>query len=96
MHPHIAMMHNVRISPRGVLLFCLFLVLFGAAMRLDGGTGYFGPVWTVLVWSGLLFGSLLLCARLFASRHDPDIARRIQARGAYGLLPAKLREWLFS
>lgn len=89
-------MHNVRISPRGVLLFCLFLVLFGAAMRLDGGTGYLGLVWTVLVWSGLLFGSLLLCARLFASRRDPETARRIQARGAYGLLPAKLRDWLFS
>ena len=89
-------MHGFRISPRGVLFFCLSLVLFGAAMQADGETRTLGFVWMILVWSGLLFGSLLLCARLFASRHDPDAARRIQARGAYGLLPARLRDWLFS
>ena len=95
MTPHIADMRDLRISPRGVLLFCLFLVLFGAAMRMDGRTGYMNLAWMILVWSGLLFGSLLLGIRLFASRHDPEAARRIQARGAYGLLPAKLRDWLF-
>ncbi|HEX7919594.1 MAG TPA: hypothetical protein VF583_01465 [Bradyrhizobium sp.] len=96
MLPHLATMQDFRVSPRGVVTFCLFIVLFGAAMKLDGAVGYVRIVWTILVWNGLLLGSLLLVARLFAARHDPEAARRIQAQGAYGLLPARLRDWLFS
>ncbi len=43
-------------------------------------------VWTILVWSGLLF----------TARHDPAAVRRIQAQGAYGLLSPRLRDWLLS
>lgn len=96
MMPHTPAMRDFRISPRGMLWFCLFIVLFGAAMKLDDTVGHVRIVWTILVWSGLLLGSLLLVARLFAARHDPETARRIQAQGAYGLLPARLRDWLFS
>ena len=86
---------DFRISPTGVLYFCLFLVLFGAAMKLDGGTGRLNAVWSLLVWSGLITGSLLLLARLWASRHNREAARRIQAKGVYGLLPSRIRDWLF-
>jgi hypothetical protein len=89
-------MREFRISPRGVLYFCLFLVLFGAAMKADEGTGYLNVAWTILVWGGLLFGSLLLLARLWAVRHDAEAGRRVREQGAYGLLPPKLRDWLFS
>jgi hypothetical protein len=89
-------MHNFRTSPRGLIYFCLFLVLFGAAMKLDDQTGYLNVAWTISVWGGLFLGSLVLLGRLWASRSNPDGARRIVARGAYGLLPVKLRDWLFS
>jgi hypothetical protein len=88
-------MRDFRVSPKGITFFCLFLVLFGLAIKADGGTGYGNLVWSILIWSVLLIGSLLLLARLWASRHDPVAARRIAARGAHGLLPAKLRDWLF-
>ena len=89
-------MRDFRISPRGVLYFCLFLVLFGAAMKADAGTGYLDKAWTILVWSGLLVGSLLLLARLWAVRHDAGVSRLVGEKSAYGLLPPRLRDWLFS
>jgi hypothetical protein len=88
-------MRDFRVSPKGILYFSIFLVLFGATMRLDGGTGPFSAVWRLLFWSGLITGSLLLLARLWAFRHDGEAARSIQAKGAYGLLPSKVRDWLF-
>jgi hypothetical protein len=89
-------MRNFQISPRGLLYFLVFLVLFAGAMAVDGGSGYLSRMWVVLVWSLLLLGSVLLYARLWTSRHDPDAGRRIQARGLFGLLPQRLRDWIFS
>jgi len=89
-------MQNFRVSPRGLAYFCLFLVLFTAAIKVDGGTGYGNVVWTIMVWSELLVGSLLLFTRLWVSNRDPGAVRRITSQGAYGLLPAKVRDWLFS
>ena len=89
-------MRDFRVSPRGILCFCLFVALFGAAMMLDQATGRLNLLWSVFVWAGLFVGSVILSSRLWAVRHDPEATRRIQARGAYGLLPAKLRDWLFS
>ena len=89
-------MRDFRVSPRGILCFCLFVALFGAAMMLDEATGRLNLLWSVFVWAGLFVGSVIQPDRLWAAIHDPEAARRIQARGAYGLLPAKLRDWLFS
>jgi uncharacterized membrane protein YhaH (DUF805 family) len=84
-------MHGFRISPRGVLYFCIFVVAFAAAIKAGGGSGTGNLIWTVLIWSFVLLGSLVLLARLWASRHDADASGRAIAKGAYGLLPPWLR-----
>jgi len=89
-------MSEFRVSPRGGAYFCLSVALFGIAMMLDGGTGRLSVLWTAMVWAALIAGSLILIARFWTARHDPKAVRKIQAQGAYGLLPAKLRHWLFS
>jgi hypothetical protein len=88
-------MHGFRVSPKGLIYFSLFVVLFTAAIMAGGGTGYGNLVWQIFRWGVLLVGSLLLLTRLWAARSDPDATRRIEAKGLYGLTPKKLRDWLF-
>jgi hypothetical protein len=88
-------MRGFRVSAKGFIYFCVFVVLFTAAIMVGGGTGYGNLVWQIFRWGLLLVGSLLLLTRLWAARHDPDATRRIEAKGLYGLTPPKLRDWLF-
>jgi hypothetical protein len=88
-------MRDLRVSPKGLIYFCLFAVLLSAAIVADHGTGYGNAVWQIFRWGVVLVGSLLLLTRLWAARHDPDAARRVEAKGLYGLTPPKLRDWLF-
>jgi hypothetical protein len=88
-------MRDFRVSPKGLIYFCLFVALLIVATKANLGTGYGNVVWQVFRWGVLLAGSLLLLTRLWAARHDPDAARRVEAKGLYGLTPPKLREWLF-
>jgi hypothetical protein len=88
-------MRDFRVSPKGLIYFCLFVVLLIVAIKASLGTGYGNLVWQVFRWGALLVGSLLLLTRLWAARHDPDAARRIEAKGLYGLTRPKLRDWLF-
>jgi hypothetical protein len=88
-------MSGFRVSPKGIIYFCLFVVALTVAIKANLGTGYGNVVWQVFRWGVLLVGSLLLLTRLWRVRHDPDAARRIQAKGLYGLTPPKLRDWLF-
>lgn len=85
--PYTLGMRDFRVSARGLICFCLLVVLLSAAITADRETGYGGVVWQILLWGVLLAGSLLLLARLWAARHDPDAARRIEAKGLYGLTP---------
>jgi hypothetical protein len=88
-------MRDFRLWLYAFLYLCLFLLLFGAAIGIDRGSSYLSDAWAVLFWSGVLLGSLLFYARLWAFRRNPDAARHIEARGIFGLLPAKLRDWIF-
>jgi hypothetical protein len=88
-------MRHFRFSPKGLIYFCLFVVLFSAAIMADHGTGYGNLIWNIFVWGALVVGSLLLLSRIWLARRDPDAQRRIVAKGAYGLLPPKLRKWFF-
>jgi hypothetical protein len=88
-------MRGFRISPKGFIYFSLFVVLLIVAIKTNLGTGYGNVVWQIFRWGVLLVGSLLLLSRLWRARHDPAAARRIEAKGLYGLTPPKLRDWLF-
>jgi hypothetical protein len=88
-------MRNFRVSPKGLIYFCLFGVLVTVAILAGGGTGYGNVAFQIFRWGVLLVGSLLLLTRLWAVRHDPDAVRRTEAKGLYGLTPPKLRNWLF-
>jgi hypothetical protein len=88
-------MRDFRVSARGFIYLCLFAVLLIVAIKANLGTGYGNVAWQIFRWGVLLIGSLLLLTRLWATRHDPNAARRIEAKGLYGLTPPKLRDWLF-
>jgi hypothetical protein len=88
-------MRDFRASAKGFVYLCLFAVLLVVAIKANLGTGYGNDVWQVFRWGVLLVGSLVILTRLWAARHDTDAARRIEAKGLYGLTPPRLRDWLF-
>jgi hypothetical protein len=89
-------MERTSFSPRSLIYFCLFLSVFGALVTLDKGSGLFSQAWPLIILGALAVASILLCARLWSVRRDDDALRRVEARGFYGLLPPRLRDWLFS
>ncbi len=89
-------MQDVRFSPRALILFCLAAAIFGGLVAIDKGTGPISRAWPIVLWSGVAIGSVLVAARLWRARRDGEQLRRAEAKGVYGLLPPKVRDWLFS
>lgn len=89
-------MRAFRVTPKGFIYFCLFVVLFTAAVLATRGTQYGSIAWPIFLAVALL----LLVTRPWVTRRDPDAASRQKAAAdyfpaTYGLLPPKVRDWFF-
>jgi hypothetical protein len=89
------MKSRLQFSPRALLSFAIFLVSFGALIALNKGTGLVTRIWLPLFWGGVGLASLAIYLRLWRARGSSDEMRKVEARSLYGVLPPKLREWLF-
>jgi hypothetical protein len=89
-------MRAFRVTPKGFIYFCLFVVLFTAAVLATRGTQYGSIAWPIFLAVALL----LLVTRPWVTRRDPDAASRQKAAAdyfpaTYGLFPPKVRDWFF-
>ena len=89
------MKRRLQFSPRALLSFVIFLVGFGALVALDKGTGLVSRIWLPLFWGGVGLTSLAIYVRMCRARGSSDEVRNVEARSLYGVLPSKLRDWLF-
>jgi hypothetical protein len=89
-------MRDFRVSPKGLIYFCLFAALFAAAVMATTGTEYGSIAWPIFPAIVLL----LLLRRPWVTGRDPDAASRRKGSTDYfpstfGLLPPKVRDWFF-
>ncbi|MDQ0471360.1 hypothetical protein [Labrys wisconsinensis] len=78
-----------------VLVLAIVLVGFGGLVALDARTGLVSRAWLPLFWGAVLLAAILIQVRAWKARASRVAMRKIEARSLYGLLPERLREWLF-
>ena len=88
-------MGRVHFSPKAFAGFVVFLVAFGLLVSMDQGSGPISRAWPVLMSVFLLGGTFAIYRRMWRARNSSDDIRRAEAQGLYGVLPKKLRVWLF-
>jgi hypothetical protein len=86
---------DIRISPKACLFFVLFLCCFGVLVFLDQGTGVVSHIWVPLIWGLIALASLAIYVRIWRARRNFDDVKKIEAQGLYGIMPPRLRNWLF-
>ncbi|MCV0385164.1 MAG: hypothetical protein K5821_01840 [Nitrobacter sp.] len=91
----LGMKGRLEVSPKAGLLFVFFLFCFDVLFALDRGEGVVSHIWGPLVWGLIAFASLAIYIRIWRVRKNPGEMRKIEAQSLYGILPLKLRNWLF-
>jgi hypothetical protein len=82
-------------SPRGLLTFILFMTGFAALILMDQGSGPLSRAWPFLMLCLMVGATVAICRRIWSERSDFEKVRRIESQSLYGVLPRKVREWLF-
>jgi hypothetical protein len=85
----------LQFSPLALLSFAIFLVGFGALLAMDKGSGVVSRIWSPLFWGTLLLAAVAIYVRIWRARGSIDEVRKIEAQSLHGILPLKLRDWLF-
>jgi hypothetical protein len=94
-------MKHVHFSTRGLLYLAVLAVLAVLAAILsvlgavDQGSGLVSRVWPFLNFGFLFIASALIYQRMWRARGNPDEIKKIEAQSLYGVLPPKVRNWLF-
>lgn len=88
-------MGRVHFSPKAFAGFVVFLVAFGLLVSMDQGSGPISRAWPILMSVFLLGGTFAIYRQMWRARNSSDDIRRAEAQGLYGVLPKKLRIWLF-
>jgi hypothetical protein len=86
-------MNSVQFRPRGLVYLASFLVVVGALLALDKGSGPVTHVWPWLVLCAWTIASVAIIVRLWRHRHSPDDLKKAQL-GIYPLLPRKMQKWM--
>ena len=60
------------------------------------GSGVVGRIWLPLFWGTVLLAAVAIYLRIWRARGSIDEVKKIEAQSLYGILPPKLRDWLFS
>jgi hypothetical protein len=84
-----------RFSPNGLFVFVLFMIGFAILLSMDKGYGPFSRAWPFLMLSLVISAALAICHHMWSERRDFEKVRRIESQGLYGVLPRKMRGWLF-
>jgi hypothetical protein len=82
-------------SPKGFLVFILFVAGFAATVVMDQGSGPLSKAWPFLILGLLIGATLAICSHIWIERRDFEKVRRIESQSLYGVLPKRVREWLF-
>lgn len=82
-------------SPKGFLIFILFVAGLAATIAMDQGSGPLSKAWPLLTLSLLIGATLAIYSRMWSERRDFEKVRRIESQSLYGVLPKRIREWLF-
>ncbi len=90
------MQGRLQFFPRALLSFAIFLVGFGVLLAVDKGSGVVGRIWLPLFWGTVLLAAVAIYLRIWRARGSIDEVKKIEAQSLYGILPPKLRDWLFS
>jgi hypothetical protein len=88
-------MDHVRFSPKAFIIFISFLLAFAGLLLMDVSSGVIRRIWPILVLALVVGGTVAICHRMWQARDNSADLRRAEAQGLYGVLPKKLREWLF-
>jgi hypothetical protein len=88
-------MTQFHFSPKAAVGFVLLVVAFGILISVDRGSGEISRLWPFLMLCLLVGGSFAIYRRMWRARANPDELRKAEAQGLYGVLPEKLRNWLF-
>jgi putative effector of murein hydrolase len=82
-------------SPKGFIIFILFVAGFAAAVAMDQGSGPLSKAWPFLILGLLIGATLAIYSHMWIERRDFEKIRRIESQSLYGVLPKRVREWLF-
>jgi hypothetical protein len=88
-------MGHVRFSPKALAGFIFFLLAFGLLISIDQGTVPISQGWPILILVFMVGGTVAIYRRMWRARSNSDEIRKVEAQGLYGVLPERLRNWLF-
>ena len=88
-------MGRVHFAPKAFAGFVFFLIAFGFLISIDRGSGAISRAWPILMLVYLAAGTFAIYRRMWQARNNSDEIRGVEARGLYGVLPTRLRNWLF-
>jgi len=86
---------RLEVSPKASLLFAFLLFCFGALVAFDQGAGVASHIWRPVLWGLIAIASLAIYVRIWRARRNFDDVKKIESQSLYGILPLKLRDWLF-
>src|SRR5215475_34528 len=88
-------MSQFHFSPKALGVSFLFLVAFAVLIAVDRRSGAISRIWPFLMLYLFIGGSLVIYRRVWRVRGNPIELRKAEAQSLYGVLPDKLRKWLF-
>jgi hypothetical protein len=88
-------MGQVHVSPKALAGLIGFLLVFALLIDLGHGSGPISRAWPVIMLIGMLGASVAIYRRMWRAGNDPGELRKAEAQSLYGVLPEKLRNWIF-
>jgi hypothetical protein len=88
-------MGHVHFSPRALAGFVFFLFAFGLLVSIDQDLVPISRAWPLLLLAFVLGGAFGIYRRMWRARNVSDEFRKAETQGLYGILPKKMRNWLF-
>ncbi|MBV9982470.1 hypothetical protein [Bradyrhizobium sp.] len=88
-------MSGLHFSPSGAVIFLFVAGILGVLVILDRGSGAISRVWPFVMLGFLAVATLAIYFPMWAARADFERVGKIESQSLYGVLPRRLREWLF-
>jgi hypothetical protein len=88
-------MSGIHFSPKGAAIFLFVAAILALLVMLDRGSGAISRAWPLAMLGVLAAATLAIYLRMWSARADFEQVRKIESQSLYGVLPKRLREWLF-